>query len=650
MKRKTLVLLALLLLTAVWYAPGRNAPAYWRAFNQTGEQFSIPTVQQSGFMAEHDMSLLVKINTWGLRHKIKHPEVIIGFILFLLTGVAVWLLGGVLFAGRLWLQAAVTALFLWHPLMTEAVFYTAARGALAGGLWGITALWLYVRGRRATKLAWLWITGAGLLTVLAFYCHPAMLIIPVLALAYEAFFAAGQRWLRLALLTASLILTIMYGYMAPEERGPQALVSGLGLQGWLLLWPLNQSIMHYAVGQLYTVIGAVLLAGFLGGAFYIKKAPIIAWGLFSFVALLVARTAFGPAQCPGAEHLLFPAWLGLAVALVAAVDLLPGRNYRYLLLLPLIFWAGQTALRSGVWEQQTRLRAAATKTYPQQAEAWQACALAWGGAGSLNMAIFNIKQALELEKKPVYYFELGSMFAMQDSLVRAVDYYRQGLALDPGNKQILLNLAAVQSDMGNGPAAQYYWQQLVKLYPNTQEAWYLLGNSYMQQSNYTAGKECFETAVRLDPQARSYWLALGDAAGKLEDTDTVGRAMEKVLEMDPRNSAAYFQWGSALARAGRLTEAEHVYLRGVERLPNEYTEWENLAMVQHLLGKKQEATTAYEKALQLGCRRASFYKSYMDLLKQTGDTRRLAQIDSLYKKQQDKESRTPAKLYPDWLK
>lgn len=91
------------------------------------------------------------------------------------------------------LAFAVAALWVVHPLNTEAVTYIIHRGESMMGLFALLTLYGVLRGAQSNALwqAWLWYAGAVVACTLGFWSKPFMIAVPVVVLLFDRIMLGG---------------------------------------------------------------------------------------------------------------------------------------------------------------------------------------------------------------------------------------------------------------------------------------------------------------------------------------------------------------------------------------------------------------------------------------------------------------------------
>ncbi|MCE9546981.1 MAG: hypothetical protein K8T25_16020, partial [Planctomycetia bacterium] len=112
-----------------------------------------------------------------------------------------------------WLALAIAALWMVHPLTTEAVTYVVHRGESMAGLCALLVLYCAARGATSPARCWFWYPGAIAAGWIGFGCKEVMIVVPLVLLIYDRVFLAPS-WSELAwhrgVLYAALLPPILW--------------------------------------------------------------------------------------------------------------------------------------------------------------------------------------------------------------------------------------------------------------------------------------------------------------------------------------------------------------------------------------------------------------------------------------------------------
>lgn len=126
---------------------------------------------------------------------------------------------------------------------------------------------------------------------------------------------------------------------------------------------------------------------------------------------------------------------------------------------------------------------------------------------------------------------------------------------------------------------------------------------------------CWREAISISPKHGKSWaniLAFLDNNGQ---TDQVLNISAKAMLLLPEDPAIMFTRANAFGKLAKFEEAERLYKRIIELRPTNALYYVNLGVLYHRWGRRLEAITAYEHALQLDPKHHSARVNAMKLRK-----------------------------------
>jgi len=136
-------------------------------------------------------------------------------------------------------------------------------------------------------------------------------------------------------------------------------------------------------------------------------------------------------------------------------------------------------------------------------------------AGQVNEAYWWIREAILRDPKYLSaYNTLGVVYRRHGDLQRAERVFRQVLEREPGNTQVMANLALTLDDQGRLAEAQTLRTQLAQLQPNPPFSCFNRGLTAMRQGDFKAAKQLFTKEVDRAAYYHEFhfWLALAHYA------------------------------------------------------------------------------------------------------------------------------------------
>lgn len=358
---------------------------------------------------------------------------------------------------------AAAAIWLAHPLNSQAVSYTVQRMAVLSAFFSLAALLCYLKARTAPGRVHLYALGV-LMWVLALGSKENSAVLPVLVLACEwIFFQQGDTaWLKRAapfigggVLAVGVLFLVYTGFQPlryleagfsgrPFTMGQRLLTESRVLVYYLglFLWPhpSRLSLEHdFTVSRSLlsppgTLAAVVLLAALLAAALRLRKqAPIFAIAVLWFLASHLVESTIIPLDlvyehrnyladvflcllaATAADSLLRPRWLKAAAA-AAVITLL----------------AVATHGRNRVWHSRLALWRDCAQKAPRSARVHNNFGVALKAAGRMNEAAEQYRETIRLD--PGFteaYFNLGNILSAQGKYLQAIPYYRRAAQLAP---------------------------------------------------------------------------------------------------------------------------------------------------------------------------------------------------------------------------
>lgn len=534
--------------------------------------------------------------------------------LFALFGVLAFLLLRTLRLGRGVAFAAVAVLVV-HPVSVESVAALAGRSELLAGVILLAALTVYAgaivrrpvpfistrpEARASTTTVTLWVAWAAAF-LLALLGQESALILPLLAIGYEATCGVGDRGRRAAMvLVLSLLVAIVWAavregalrgvpwdlrrnpatdYLAALDTGERVRLALhlplLYLSTILCLSPVLPDYSHLLArpAQAPDVLlgdpssfgvgspsGAQVALGVLvlGAAFAVflllrRSAPRAAFGawLFGIGLLLSLPLLASNGHVASSRHLLVPL-LGLLILLADRVEELlrvlrshtPARVVR-------IGVPAVAALVAAV-----AVAAAATQT--------RAASRAWA---SQSMLMERLAQAALLSPEvPAY---RGSLAMARGDLDRAAQYFEESLGRFPRNPRVLLNLGLIRAQQQQYSLALRILHDAAivsdRVMPKSSvaaKAHLGLGTLLGWQSLDDAALEEFHKALAADSTNVTAMASAGVLEAMSFDTARQGiRRLNRALELDPDGR----ELGAMRSRVSEVRDRAVHYLTRIAR-------------------------------------------------------------------------------------
>jgi Tfp pilus assembly protein PilF len=419
------------------------------------------------------------------------------------------------------------AVFLLHPVQTEAVAYIAGRSESLSALFVFAAftVFLYRRDRAAS---WTVVAGVlalfgaavlskehtvalvGLLLLTDFWWNPGFslegiranwkLYLPIVLGALAGVYSF--RYLIFGATTAGFGLKDLtwYQYFFTECRAlfvyPFQFLLPVNLTAdWD--FPISKSILDHGA-----IFGLIALFALVGAAWYFRKHfPLASYGFFVYLVLMAPTSSILPIKDPVAERRLYFSMVGL---LLIVVDLLgrvkiERKQLMTVCSVVVLLCAVATYVRAGVWADPVALWTDTVAKSPNNRRAHFQLAYAEWTAQQPDLAVAEFQRTAQFGP-PTSDLLMDWGLAL-DSLHQpdqALEKFRQAAALEP-LPQAYVNMAKIYAESSRWPEALAALDSALKIDPNSVVAYSFRGKVYLKTNRVCEAIAEYKHALQLDP-------------------------------------------------------------------------------------------------------------------------------------------------------
>jgi predicted O-linked N-acetylglucosamine transferase (SPINDLY family) len=219
----------------------------------------------------------------------------------------------------------------------------------------------------------------------------------------------------------------------------------------------------------------------------------------------------------------------------------------------------------------------------------------------------------------------------QQAFSLAMDYYRAGqfaeaealfrqlLASDPDNVDLMHLLGIVARATGRYPEAIEWMQRAIAAGPNVAYYRNNYGLLLADCGRYEESAAEFEIARQLDPSDADIPYNLGNTRNRLNQSDSAISAYQAALQLNPQHVKAWINLGLVLNAVNRSEEAIAAYQAARRACPSEAALALNLAILYQEQGRLDEAVVAYQDGLALAPDSYVAHNNFALLLKDRGE-------------------------------
>jgi Flp pilus assembly protein TadD len=496
------------------------------------------------------------------------------------------------------LAAAISLLWVVHPLLTEAVVYIVQRTELLAGFFTMLTLYAAMRadedaappgieagiparadGGRAGSVAWIAIAVAACL--MGVLSKEVAAMAPLLVVTHDMLFRApagvgpaesrpGSIWRKRWRLYAGLSIPVIVA-MAVVAWGPRSGTVGwghgigplqwlwtqAGVSAWYLgqaIWPVDLALVHEfepVTGPSKNLAWVLALAAAAGLSGYgLVRRRGWAFPAACFFLILAPTSSIIPIVTEvAAERRMY-----LPLAAVAAAVVLGARGMllRVNARPALRRWvgAGLVAVAAGallattmrrveVWRDDVALWGDAVARSPANPQAHSGYGMALVKRGEIDRGIRSLEQAVALDRR---HFEAHSNLAAAWLLAgdsgRAYDHAAQAVALNPRRVGPHVNLGIAMARLGRMDEAEASFSRAMALAPHDPNANYQMAKMRILQDKPAAALEHLARALAFSPgHADAHDLA-GVAMAMLGQREDAAAHFREALRLEPGHAGA----------------------------------------------------------------------------------------------------------------
>ena len=488
-----------------------------------------------------------------------------------------------------WFAAAVSILFLIHPLQTQAVNYIVQRSTLLCAFFYLAALIAYIKVRHQFSLRAL---GIFIVCVAAaLYSKQTSVTLPCAFVLIDIFFIKGNKKVFYALMCALLpvmifqvnfhfyiLQAVVYAEHADSYLAPVncllTQIKVLATYLKLFLVPVGQNFDYdFQVSNSFLDWNVLLpffliLALLTSATVLLKKSKNILFGILFFFLVLIPESSVISLPDVIFEHRTYLGVFGLAFAFIAAfVNLI--RNIRVqiigLAVIAFIF-CGFTLHRNWIWGDSSRLMEDTVRKSP---------------------------------KKPRALNNLGVIYLQSNQLDRALYKFEAALAVNPRYVEALQNLAETYWLKGEREQAKQYAEHAIKLEPRFASPHITLGHLYFASKDYERAEKEYLEAIKKNSNLVSAYNGLVNIYIEKSDISRAFQMAERAKVVDSSSAVTHYLLGNLSFQIADFRRAIQHYENAIWRNPKLFEAYNNLANVYFRLGNRSRAREYFEKIIKL---------------------------------------------------
>jgi len=219
------------------------------------------------------------------------------------------------------------------------------------------------------------------------------------------------------------------------------------------------------------------------------------------------------------------------------------------------------ALQKGEYSLSEELYRKVLQEEPDNVCALDGLALLLFQNGNIDSGIALCEEALSLLRKasppnPQWesslLFHLGLAYRALGLPLEALKFFTEGATLDPGNRDLVLNLGQIHFDLEQYPQAAEQFRTLTALQPDDPSAWLTLGFILSNMDRHDEAAEVLRTAETLDSASPEVCHYLAESLRKAERFEESLPYYQRMLPVGTEYPQAIHGYGKSLLALGNL--------------------------------------------------------------------------------------------------
>jgi MYXO-CTERM domain-containing protein len=529
------------------YGPSLHGPFLF------DDSIALPTGRESFFSWIHAARPLLMISYWlnaRLSGTDTYPYHLLNVLFHCVAGGLIFVIvrrvlewSGMEAARRTWLAGFAAAVFLLHPIQTEAVAYLAGRSDSLSVMLFMAAYAVFLY-RKEAAISWAASAAVLLLFGAALLSKEHAIVLPALLLLTDFWWNPGfsikgirGNWRIYVLMAAGAVIGVglllpvilhannagfnlkdltWYQYFFTQCRA-------LFVYPWLFLVPANQSAdwnfpMSKTIFDHGAIFGLIALLGLAGLAWWRRREYRLAsFGFVVYLLLMAPTSSILPIRDAVAERRLYLSMVGLlliAVDLLSRFKLTPRTLAVACAAIALVF-AGVTRARAEVWSSELALWQDTVQKSPDNYRAHFQLASAYYNLGRCGEAVTEYEKAGALQT-PAYdlLLDWGLAYDCLNQPENALAKMQQAAGLE--------NTAHVHTQMGMIYGKHAQWAEALeslttaeKIDPNFAPTYVYKGLVHFSQGLFETAINDYQRALAIDPNFQQARDGLAQAQARL---------------------------------------------------------------------------------------------------------------------------------------
>ena len=197
-----------------------------------------------------------------------------------------------------------------------------------------------------------------------------------------------------------------------------------------------------------------------------------------------------------------------------------------------------------------------------------------------------------------WYYKGLSEFEKSNNL-KALNYWKKALEIEPSSFMILTNLGIVYNRIGQPKQALEYYNKAIEINPKSYEPYIGRGNVYFDQDDNERAIQEYSIASDLSP---TYWASYFNRGLAYHNIGEFSKALSdynKSLELNPKYSETYFRIAKVYEAQNDFKEAILNYTKAIDIEPVNYSYYARRAISHYKIKEYENALDDFNKSKEL---------------------------------------------------
>ncbi len=479
----------------------------------------------------------------------------------------------------------VALLFGIHPMRVESVAWVTERKDVLFGVFYLSALYLYIKGKLTGKVRHIII---ALLFLLSLLSKIQAVILPLSMLAVD-FYLSGKITKRDIIQKAPyFILSLVFGLIGVfilDDQG--SLESAATYPAWQRIFVgsysyliyLVKAIVPYKMSPLYPYAQTlpiyyyptILLGpGVLYGLYYTYKNDLRIWffGLAFFtVNIMFLLQILGAGQGFLADRFTYIAYFGLFFIAGYFFDKFANKSPKLKSVLlggaavVFVIFGFLTVQQNQVWKNSDTLWSHVLKYYQNSTLPYGNRANYLRNEGRIQEALADYSKTIALDplgqqaynSRARLYFDIAKS---PDTLRLALNDYNKAISIDPENGEFYVNRGATYARLGDANNAIKDMSMGVQYKPDHAVGYLNRSVMYNQQGNVQAALADINAYLNLKPYNADIWYEKGRCLRSLNQVEEAIPAYTNAIKINNGKAVYHYERGRTYFFLGRKAEAK----------------------------------------------------------------------------------------------